>query len=125
MQTREQRHHRRLPITIEAQIEIDGIRYPCTLCDLSLRGAMLRPQSPLPDARQQQAQLTLTLDERRAIRMPGRIAHQEPTLIGLDVKTMDLESLGHLRRLLELHWGSAMLLERELAHMLADAQGPA
>lgn len=48
------------------------------------------------------------------IKMDITVAYIEDQQIGLDCKGIDLDSITHLRRLVELNLGDANLLKREL-----------
>ena len=44
----------------------------------------------------------------------GAIAHQDENILGLSCEKMDIDSVSHLKRLVELNLGDQDLLEREL-----------
>lgn len=46
------------------------------------------------------------------------LAHQKDGLLGLQCREIDLDSITHLRRLIELNLGSSELLERELGALV-------
>jgi hypothetical protein len=52
--------------------------------------------------------------------MQGVITHVEGLYIGLACRNIDLDSVTHLRRLVELNLGDVALLERELSALVAD-----
>ena len=54
------------------------------------------------------------------IRMIGEMAHVEPGRIGIRRSEIDLESMAHLRRLVELNVGDASLLDREFDALVND-----
>jgi hypothetical protein len=88
--------------------------------DLSLKGALLRLVDGAPAAHTgQPCLLELVLDDGESVlRMSGNIAHQASDRLGLACREIDLDSITHLRRLVELNLGDAALLERELAALL-------
>jgi hypothetical protein len=47
--------------------------------------------------------------------MDVEVAHQENDEMGLNCKDIDVDSITHLRRLVELNLGDPKLLERELS----------
>ncbi len=92
------------------------------MLDLSLKGALLN----LPGA----AELTLSLpcllkvqlnDQTTVISMAGELAHVEGEHAGFLCRSIDLESITHLRRLIEMNLGDASLVERELAALIRTA----
>jgi hypothetical protein len=50
--------------------------------------------------------------------MNTRVAHLENTHVGLRCESIDLDSMAHLRRLLELNSGDPELVERELSALI-------
>lgn len=49
-----------------------------------------------------------------AMQMDSEVAHESEDTLGLRFVGIDLESISHLRRLLELNAGDAALIEREI-----------
>jgi hypothetical protein len=101
-----------------------GVRAETEVIDLSLKGALVvRPpewQGALGDA----CRLEIQLSPEAAIEMDMAVAHQETDCIGLRCTHIEMESAGHLRRLIELNLGSPELLERELAALGAPLANP-
>lgn len=50
--------------------------------------------------------------------MAGELAHVEGERSGVLCRSIDLESITHLRRLIEMNLGDAALVERELAALI-------
>ncbi|HTN52457.1 MAG TPA: PilZ domain-containing protein [Anaeromyxobacter sp.] len=93
----------------------------CRVLDVSLKGALLlapttsRPQSG------QECSLEIQLDPHEAvIRMEGVVAHVEGPAVGVRCTGIDLDSIAHLRRLVELNLGDEDLLHRELAALISQ-----
>jgi hypothetical protein len=63
--------------------------------------------------------LTSTSDH---IAMSAEVAHIESHCVGLLCRSIDLDSVTHLRRLIELQLGAPSLLERDLAELTAPTQ---
>lgn len=89
------------------------------LIDISLKGALLKVPSGWPGRVDDGCQLKLKLTEGNAIVMRGRVAHVRGRRVGLFCESIDLDSITHLRRLVELNSGDPALLERELAALIA------
>jgi hypothetical protein len=49
------------------------------------------------------------------------VAHLEGQHIGIECQDIDLASLTHLRRLVELNTGDSELMDRELSHLFGKA----
>jgi hypothetical protein len=88
--------------------------------DLSFKGALVNLTEPARWPVGTPCQLTLRLAELNAsIGMLAEVAHSEDTLIGLQCKSIDLDSITHLRKLMELNLGDPSLLERDLQALAA------
>lgn len=85
--------------------------------DISLRGALIEATTDLEMVPGDTAELCLRLDEDIQISMLCTLAHEEGLHYGFRVDDMDLESLTHLRRLVELNLADEALLERDLEAM--------
>lgn len=110
----EQRRFTRIPFDATATLVKDDLEWPCDLIDLSLKGALVRFPQEWAGQIGEDYSLSLRLDEETGIRMDVSVAHVEGCQIGLACRDIDLESITHLRRLVELNLGDAVLLEREL-----------
>ena len=110
----EQRRFTRIPFDAAATLLKDGREWPCELIDLSLKGALVREPDDWTGRTGEDYALRLQLDEDTGIHMAVRVAHTEEQQIGLACLDIDLDSVSHLRRLVELNLGDAALLERDL-----------
>ncbi len=110
----EQRRFTRIAFDAAAVLSGDGRSWTCALIDLSLKGALVSRPEGWNGRSDAEYQLTLTLDDDVRIQMDVSVAHSETKHIGLYCKDIDLDSITHLRRLVELNIGDADLLEREL-----------
>ena len=92
----------------------------CELLDVSLRGALVEVPASCAARAGQPATLTIRLDAGDAtIRMEGLVAHREGGQVGLRCVEIDIDSIAHLRRLVELNLGDEELLERELSALVS------
>ncbi|WP_423187267.1 PilZ domain-containing protein [Alishewanella sp. d11] len=114
----EQRHFKRVRFFSQALLEADGHEYPTELLDISLKGALVKkPLTGLPAA---PTTLFLKLglsDSTEQVIMQVSIAHQHGIFLGLHCEKIDIDSISHLRRLLELNLGDPELLSRDLAEL--------
>lgn len=113
----QRRRFTRIAFDAEACLSAGEQQWAVELLDLSLKGALVTR----PDGWEAQAggpfRLELQLGEDAAIAMDVSIAHQEDDRLGLHCEDIDLDSITHLRRLVELNLGNPDLLERELASL--------
>ncbi|QGX40515.1 PilZ domain-containing protein [Permianibacter aggregans] len=91
-------------------------RVPCQVCDVSLQGALVAIPAEYADV-SLVTPLTLEIplgdEDDVVIRMTVRVAHEREGVMGLLCDSIDLDSISHLRRLVELNLGDASALERE------------
>lgn len=105
----------------EAELVLGTERVPVEVIDLSLNGALLQVPAGFPGRRGQPCSLSIRLEPSESyIRMVGEMAHVEPGRVGLRREEIDLESMAHLRRLVELNLGDPALLDREFDALIAD-----
>lgn len=121
----EQRHHRRVHFHKGGCLQFAEQTVACEVRDLSLQGALLACPPGTPLAQGTACSLLLALgDDAPVVTMRGEIAHAEVTWgvlhLGLVCHEIDLDSMTHLRRLVELNLGDPSLLRRELAALLRD-----
>lgn len=113
---KERRRFKRILFDAPAEVITPRQLYPTSVVDVSLRGALLqRPPDwhPVPS---EGVLLEILLDkDNHRIRMHAEVAHIEPETIGMECRHIDVESIAHLRRLVELNVGDSAILERELA----------
>ncbi len=115
----EHRQYRRIDFHSEADIHINNRVQRCELVDLALQGALFRCEHALPISLGEQAGLSIFLPE-TALQMKfvGELIHQQGDFYGFLFISEDAESMGHLRRLLELNFGDDQQAEGEFSHWL-------
>ena len=87
--------------------------------DLSLKGALLQLPAGAEASLGAPCLLKILLaDGETHISMAGELAHVEGERSGVLCRSIDLESITHLRRLIEMNLGDAALVERELAALI-------
>jgi hypothetical protein len=102
-----------------ARLLTEGRDSACEVLDLCLKGALLATPPELRPTAGAPCRLTVPLDdEGTELRMSGEVAHLEDGHIGMVCRNIDLESLTHLRRLVELNLGDDALLHREFAALI-------
>ena len=113
----QRRHFSRVLFETEARLQSGEQQIGCKIHDLSLRGALIIVSDPAAWSVGQACTLTLRLDADHAtsIQMEGTVAHIDGSVIGVHCERIDLDSITHLRRLVELNVGDEALLQRELS----------
>ena len=116
----ERRRFTRITFHRPAQLDLGDGSSTCEVLDVSLRGALVEVSQSVRVAAGDACKLAIRLDAGEAtIRMEGQISHREGTLAGVRCTAIDLESISHLRRLVELNLGDEEMLHRELANLVA------
>jgi hypothetical protein len=120
--TDEQRRFRRIPFEAKAFISHTKDRWEAQLLDISLKGALLTLPAGWQGAVGQQLDLELIIENGALImHMQTEVAHIEQDHLGLRCLHIDLDSMAHLRRLVELNLGDANQLNREF-HALGSPE---
>jgi hypothetical protein len=117
----ERRRFSRIAFQRPAELRIGDEIATCEVVDVSLRGALVEAPAAVSVDAGQPCALVIRLDAGDAvIRMDGQISHREGTLVGIRCTEIDLESIAHLRRLVELNLGDDEALHRELAALVSS-----
>lgn len=117
----ERRHFSRVTFHTAAQLQLDDQRMDVVVLDFSLKGALVRLPAGLRPATGTPCTLDVSLDEAGdRITMDMYITHHEGDYAGLACEGIDLDSITHLRRLVELNTGNSALLDRELAALRSE-----
>jgi hypothetical protein len=95
--------------------------YAVRVDDLSLKGALLARPPTASLSTGTSCRLELGLGAGQTIVLQGSIAHLEARRLGIVCRVIDIDSVTHLRRLVELNLGTSDLLERELSALLDEA----
>lgn len=89
------------------------------LIDISLKGALVRRPAAwaIEDGMPLELELLLSEADHGRIQMQTTVVHCQSETIGLHCRSIDLDSVSHLHRLIQLNLGDAALLDREIAAM--------
>jgi len=114
----ERRHFVRVGFDAPALLTTATDAYSVHVQDLSLKGALLMVPAQANLEAGVLCQLTIPLaDTGNHIAMSAEVAHMEGLHTGLLCRGIDLDSVTHLRRLIELQLGDPALLERDLGEL--------
>ncbi len=119
------RQYWRAHFSANAKLKTGSATHSCLIDDISLRGALFALPAGISVAVGMKCDLLLELSSGMAITMQGTLVHVEDRRIGFQCDGMDLDSLTHLRRLIELNAGDAKVYDRDLSTLLRDRQGQA
>ena len=119
----ERRHFVRVLFDAPAQLTSAHGTAPVRVFDMSLRGVFISAPVTLLLSVGSICRLqmllgqTLNCGARQRISMRTRVVYREGDCAGLLCEHTDLDSMTHLRRLIELQLGDPALLERDLAEL--------
>jgi len=116
----ERRRFSRADFQGTAELDWQGQRFAVQLLDLSLKGALLEPPADWRADTGEAGTLHLHLGEPVSIYMDVELAHLHADRAGFLCRRIDIDSLSHLRRLLELNLQDPHLAERELHQLVED-----
>ncbi|WP_242342529.1 PilZ domain-containing protein [Anaeromyxobacter terrae] len=120
MDAPDRRRFSRIPFHAGVELHVERGTAPARLLDIGLKGALVEVGEGLEVERGDPCALALRLEGGEVvIRMDGAIAHREGTRLGVRWYAIDLESIAHLRRLVELNVGSDV--QGELAALVGGA----
>ena len=118
----ERRTFSRVPFVADAMLVFAGGQLPAELLDLSLAGALVACADAAAPGRGETVTLVLALgDNALVLEMGARVAHREGDHFGLAFERVELETMVHLRRLLELNLGDAERIKREVFELIRPA----
>ncbi len=114
---KEKRHFKRIPMDASATLNCGGRKWQSRLVDISLKGALVESPHDWDQTPPQSCTLELQLDGGVCIVMEGTVVHSENRHLGFRCDHIELESISHLKRMIELNLGDESMLERELTEL--------
>ena len=109
-------------ILFDAHVELaqGEFHWRASLLDISLKGLLLQQTLPAEVIESEPILVKVLLTDNTSIAMSVMVAHQHHNQTGLMCTAIDIDSVSHLRRLIELNLGDALAAERELCELLSD-----
>ena len=114
----DRRRFRRIAFDARTTIAQAGWNWPVQLVDLSLKGLLVQRPDDWRGNRAEPFDVEIRLDPQAHIKMQVRLAHDDHGQLGFVCEHIDLDSISHLRRLIELNLGDEEEQHRELAALL-------
>ncbi|MEW6353839.1 MAG: PilZ domain-containing protein [Pseudomonadota bacterium] len=112
---REQRRHTRFPFDTSVRLSSPRSKWEGALLDVSLKGILMTRPKTWQGKSAERYQVEFSLDQDVTITMQVSVAHSDAERIGFRCEHIDLDSMSHLKRLVELNLGDEQLLNRELS----------
>lgn len=117
MTVNERRHYQRIPFIAEVLMSNNSQQWSSGLEDISLKGLLVASPEGITPEKDHVYCIELVLGEGAIISMSAKISHTTKDHWGLRWENIDLESLTHLRRLLELNLADPAEMHREMAEL--------
>ncbi|MEQ7921051.1 PilZ domain-containing protein [Xanthomonas sp. WHRI 1810A] len=114
----ERRRFKRIKFDARTELTQGPKTWPVTLLDLSLKGLLIEKPSPWLGNPDEVFIVDIHLNVDTDVQMEVRLAHDDHNHLGFVCEHIGLESVTHLRRLIELNLADHDELERELAALL-------
>jgi len=115
----ERRSFSRITFHRPARLMVGADTREVEVLDVSLRGALVEVPAGFAAPEEARCTLRIRLDAGEAvIQIQGQVAHRQGGRLGVRCTSIDLESIRHLRRVVELNLGDESLLHRELASLI-------
>ncbi|ARB29042.1 PilZ domain-containing protein [Pseudomonas tolaasii] len=117
-QPSDRRRFRRIAFDAKTTIAQDNWNWPVRLVDVSLRGLLVERPEDWRGNGKRLFNVDIRLDPQAHIKMQVKLAHDDHGQLGFVCEHIDLDSISHLRRLIELNLGDEDELHRELGALL-------
>lgn len=117
----ERRQFSRIPFQIEANIQSESgeVYLDCEVIDVSLNGLLISKPNNWIGKDSEHHKVALLLENGlTVINMDTTVAHTDESSVGFICEHIDLVSISHLKRLVELNLGDEDLLQRELSALI-------
>ena len=118
----ERRRFSRIDFDARVEIAQGDKNWQAQLLDVSLKGLLLAKLGPYQLDPAIPLLVNIILSDQTSITMTTQVVHQTLDQLHLTCTTIDIDSISHLRRLIELNIGDAAAAERELSELIASAK---
>jgi hypothetical protein len=112
--TPDRRRFHRIEFDADTLLSQGDQHWPVELHDLSLKGLLVRKPDGWNGDPKLPFQARLSLGADAEVSMEVQLAHTHGDMLGFVCRHIDLDSISHLRRLVELNLSDSEILEREL-----------
>ncbi len=120
MSSDNRRRFSRIQLDRKADLYCNDRAFSCELIDISLNGVLLEKPDNFETANQEQYHIRVFLSHNEYIDMSLNLVHESTNLLGFQCTNIDVESISHLRRLIELNLGDSSGCKRELADLISN-----
>lgn len=116
--TSERRRYTRVDFEAEAVISQGSVNYPSKIIDVSLNGILLEPPEHYELRSDTPADVFIHLTKDNTIHMRVTLVHSASHVLGFQCDSIDMDSITHLRRIIELNMDDPNASERVLTELI-------
>ncbi|MFK3774046.1 PilZ domain-containing protein [Pseudomonas sp. NPDC089406] len=117
----ERRRFQRIAFDAPTELRQGERRWPVTLLDLSLKGLLVERPEPWDADLTQDFDAVIHLNDKTTqVKMQVELRHEEPDRLGFNCLYIDIDSMSHLHRLVELNLADSTEMMRELRELIED-----
>ena len=116
----DRRRFQRIDFDAPTELRQGDRRWPVKLLDLSLKGLLIERPLPWDADLTQDFDAIIHLDRDVRVQMQVELRHEEATRLGFVCLYIDVESMSHLHRLVELNLGDGTRMMRELRELIEE-----
>lgn len=117
----ERRRFSRVKFSVPVTLLQGDHQWQAELLDISLKGLLVEMPATAHCDKRMSLIASIPLSDQALIEMMVHPAHQDNNLLGLRCVSIDMESISHLRRLVELNLIDPSAAERELNELIATS----
>lgn len=114
----DRRRFKRIPFDARTELKQGEHTWSATLLDVSLKGLLIEKPAQWQGGAKEPFIADLYLSNEAKVEMHVTLAHDNRGQLGFRCDHIDLDSITHLRRVIELNLGDPLELERELAELI-------
>jgi hypothetical protein len=118
----ERRQFSRVEFDGDVYVIQEGKEYRAQLHDISLNGVLVSAPSEYHIRTDMPCTLNVILSDQAAITMQVTLVHSSSSFLGFHCTSIDMDSIVHLRRLIEINLGEPGASERVLTELLRRHQ---
>jgi len=116
----ERRQFSRVLFNAECTLHQNDLEWTTEVLDISMRGLLVHKPDHFSIDLKEPCEATIRLSGSEShIIMSVNFSHEDKTALGFKCKYIDIDSMTHLKRLVELNLGSEDILKRELEALTA------
>ncbi|MFJ4348822.1 PilZ domain-containing protein [Pseudomonas sp. NPDC089401] len=116
----ERRRFQRIDFDAPTELRQGDCRWPVKLLDLSLKGMLIKRPEPWDADLSQDFDAVIHLNPEVRVQMQVELRHEEAARLGFVCLYIDVDSMTHLHRLVELNLADSTEMMRELRELIEE-----